>query len=116
MEPFAILVIILLFAAHFVLNIVSHLSYKKSAISKGAKRFISWQAVAQTTGFLGVLATTGLFHYLPTSIAYPITQGLGVVGVQFIAAMLFFKERITLPQWIGTAFIIIGVILVGSAG
>lgn len=67
--------------------------------------------------FIGGLASFGLallgYRYvlgkgLKLSLAYPVFTSSGFIIV-LIASSLFFKERLNLTQWIGIAFILIGV-------
>ncbi len=74
----------------------------------------SWPILLGLSLFaLNVIAYTQALARIPLSIAYPIMvslSGLIVIG----GSMLFFKESIGWPQWIGFALIIGGVILVAK--
>lgn len=92
---------------------MANASFKLSAASPGLRGFLAWQIVGNLAGFITVLTLTGLLRYLPLHVAYPITAGLAVVGVQVIAARWFFGEAISPGQWLGALFIIVGIVLVG---
>ncbi len=68
--------------------------------------------VGNVSGFLTVLALTGLLRYLPLSVAYPLTMGLGILGVQVLSAHFLFHEALGLNKWLGTLFILAGLFLI----
>lgn len=102
-----------LLVGNLLFNIVANASFKLSAASPGLRSFLAWQIVGNLAGFITVLTLTGLLRYLPLHVAYPVTAGLAVVGVQVVAARWLFGEAISSGQWLGTVFIIVGIILVG---
>ncbi len=63
-------------------------------------------------GFVTVLTLTGLLKYLPLHVAQPMVQGLAIIGVQLVAARLFFHETISPTQWIGMLLIVGGMVLI----
>jgi len=52
---------------------------------------------------------------MPLSIAMPLNVGFVNLAVLLVSA-LYFKEIITLPQWIGAGAIILGVTLISMGG
>ncbi len=102
----------LMVAAHVVLSIVVNVSFKRSAMVKGALRFLLWQALGNLCGFMEVLLFTYMLRFLPISVLFPITQGLGVLAVQLVGASILMKERISPLQWAGTGLILGGILLV----
>lgn len=62
----------------------------------------------------GVEGGESLLRYVPMHIAYPVTMGLALIGVQVFAAWLFFRESIGLLQWVGTGLVIAGIVLIGA--
>ncbi|MBC7257480.1 MAG: hypothetical protein H5T66_15385, partial [Chloroflexi bacterium] len=75
---------------------------------------LDWQVVGNLAGFLGVLSLTGLLRLVPLHVAYPLTVGLAVVGVQVVAAGALFRETISPAQWVGTGLIVLGILLIGG--
>jgi multidrug transporter EmrE-like cation transporter len=65
-------------------------------------------------GFITVITLTWLLRFIPLHIAFPVTTGLAVLGVQVIAGMFLFGESISLPQWLGTTFVVSGIILLSG--
>ncbi|MGQ9841752.1 MAG: SMR family transporter [Anaerolineae bacterium] len=107
-----ILVPAALLAGNLLFNIVANAGFKLSAASSGWRGFLAWQIVGNLAGLITVLTLTGLLRYLPLHVAYPITAGLAVIGVQVVAARWLFGEAISSGQWLGTLLVIIGIVLV----
>lgn len=103
-----------LIVVHFSFNIISAAGFKLSAQSSNLKAFLLWQLVGNLAGFVTVLALTGLLRYIPLSVAYPVTTGLAVIGVQVVTAGYFFHEPISHRQWLGVLLIVGGILLVGG--
>lgn len=111
-SPGNVAVLTVLVAANLLFNIVAQAGFKLSANSSHWRGFLLWQIVGNLAGFITVLTLTGLLRFIPLSVAYPLTVGLAVVGVQIAAARLLFHESITSLQWLGTLLITFGVLLV----
>lgn len=110
-------VLILAFlSANLLCNIVANSSFKASAASPNWRGLLTWQIVGNLAGFLAVLSLTGLLRFVPLHVGYPIAMGLAVVGVQIVGARLIFHEPITSAQWLGTLFIVLGIVLIGGRG
>jgi len=104
------LLILALLLVNLVFAIVSNGSFKLSAQSPNGRTFLFWQIVGNLAGLVTVITLTWLLHYLPLSVAFPITTGLGVIGVQVIASYWFFGETISLEHWIGAILIALGIV------
>lgn len=101
-----------LLAGNLLFNIVANAGFKLSAASSGWRGFLAWQIVGNLAGLITVLTLTGLLRYLPLHVAYPITAGLAVIGVQVVAARWLFGEAISSGQWLGTLLVVVGIVLV----
>lgn len=97
---------------NFIFNILANAGFKLSALSKDWRTFLFWQIVGNLSGFITVLTLTALLRYLPLSVAFPITTGLAVLGVQVLAAGWYFHEPIRSSQWAGSLLIILGIWLI----
>lgn len=97
---------------NFIFNILANTGFKLSALSKDWRTFLFWQIVGNLSGFITVLTLTALLRYLPLSVAFPITTGLAVLGVQVLAAGWYFHEPIRSSQWAGSLLIILGIWLI----
>lgn len=108
------LIMAALVAINVAFNIVASSGFKLAAASTNWRTFLMWQVVGNLAGFITVLALTGLLRYTSLHVAYPVTVGLSMIGVQVVAAALFFRETISPLQWLGTLFVVAGVILISS--
>jgi len=93
-------------------NILANAAFKISAFSPNWRGLLTWQVIGNLAGFITVLTLTGLLRYMPLSIAFPLTTGLTIVGVQVVAAHFYFHESISYMQWWGTLLITLGVLLI----
>ena len=99
--------------ANLLFNVVANASFKASALSANWQGFLSWQVVGNVAGLITVLTLTGLLRYIPLSVAFPVTTGLAIIGVEVFAAQMLFHEPVSAEQWIGTLLIVGGIALVG---
>ncbi len=104
----------ILIGGNLIFNILANASFKLSAASLDWRQFLTWQVVGNLAGFVTVLTLTGLLRFLPLHIAYPVTAGLAVIGVQVIAAVWLFGESVSSAQWAGTLLVIMGIALIGG--
>lgn len=101
-----------LLSLNLLFNILANASFKISALSPSWRGILTWQVIGNLAGFITVLTLTGLLRHMPLSVAFPVTTGLSIIGVQMIAAHFYFHESISTAQWLGTLLITIGVFLV----
>ncbi|MGQ9467023.1 MAG: DMT family transporter [Anaerolineae bacterium] len=103
-----------LIGANLLFNVIANTSFKISAHSPDWRRFLLWQVIGNLSGFITVLALTGLLRYIPLSVAFPVTTGLAVIGVQVLAAVWLFGETVSPTQWLGTVLVVLGILLIGG--
>ena len=101
-----------LIALNVIFNIVANAAFRVSARSATWSDIVTWQVLGNLAGFVTVLTLTGLLRYTPLSIAFPLTTGMSIVGVQVVAAKWLFHEPITAVQWLGSLLIGVGIFLV----
>ncbi len=89
---------------------------KLSADATGLWVFIAMQAAGNLAGLVGVLAYTGLLQTLPLHVAFPLSRGLVVLGVQLAASVLVFHEAFRVTEALGAGLVAAGVIAVGMGG
>ena len=99
---------------NLLFNVVSNASLKVSADSRTWRQFLAWQVVGNLTGLVTVLTLTALLRYLPLHVAFPLTTGLTVIGVQVFGAHWLFHESIGATQWVGTLLVVAGIVLIGA--
>jgi len=103
------LLILTLVLSNLVFTIFANASFKASAQSTNWRNFLFWQVIGNLAGFLTVITLTWLLRYQPLSVAFPLTTGLGVIGVQIIASHWLFGEEVSLERWLGVILIILGI-------
>ena len=106
--------IIIFILTNLLFNVISNASFKYSADSTNWRGFWTWQVVGNLAGLVTVIILTGLLRYIPLSVAFPLTTGLMVIGVQVIASRLLFGESISIQRWIGTALVVAGIVFLTS--
>jgi multidrug transporter EmrE-like cation transporter len=104
-------VLLVLLALNLVFSIVANAAFRVSAHSGTWRDVVVWQVVGNLSGFVTVLTLTGLLRYMPLSIAFPLTTGLSILGVQIVAAKWLFHEPIAPLQWVGSLLIAAGIVL-----
>ena len=103
-----------LILGNLAFTVLAKVGFKLSAASNDWRGFWFWQIAGNLAGFIGVLTLTWLLRLIPLHIAYPVTMGLAVIGVQVIAAQFLFRESIGLLQWVGAGLVTVGVVLIGA--
>jgi undecaprenyl phosphate-alpha-L-ara4N flippase subunit ArnE len=93
-------------------NVLSNAAFRVSAMSDTMRGLITWQVVGNLAGFITVITLTWMLKYMPLSIAFPLTTGLTVLGVQMVAASWIFREPVSERQWLGTLAIVVGIWLI----
>jgi multidrug transporter EmrE-like cation transporter len=103
-------IIVALILGNFAFNVIANTCFKISTNSPNMRVFLFWQVIGNITGFLVVVTITGLLHYVPLHIAFPLTTGLAVIGLQVVSNMMF-RETIPSIRWVGTFFVLVGIVL-----
>jgi multidrug transporter EmrE-like cation transporter len=103
------LLILTLVLSNLVFTIFANSSFKVSAQSSHWRNFLFWQVIGNLAGLVTVITLTWLLRYQPLSVAFPLTTGLGVIGVQIIASRWLFGEAISQERWFGAILIILGI-------
>lgn len=107
-------ILLSLVLSNMLFNVLANASFKYSATSITLFSFIAWQVVGNLAGFITVITLTGMLRTVPLNIAFPLTSGLAVIGVQVLGSYFLFHEPISLPRWAGTILIVIGIILISG--
>ena len=102
----------MLLLSNLLFNVVANGSFKISAERHNLRGFVTWQVIGNLAGFITVITLTGLLRFIPLHVAFPVTTGLAVIGVQLIAGKLFFGEEISIERWLGTILVVIGIALI----
>lgn len=86
---------------------------KLSAQAAGPLLFWVFQAGGNLVGFIGILVYTALLRTFPLHVAFPLSRGMAVLGVQLVASLLVFHEVFRPVEAAGIVLVAAGVILVG---
>jgi multidrug transporter EmrE-like cation transporter len=106
-----------LLVSYLVFVTAANILLKLSAEARGTWPFITTFAAGNIVGFVGVLAYTGLLRTMPLHVAFPLSRGLVVLGVQLAASLLIFHESFRLTEAAGAVLVTAGILIVGiSAG
>ncbi|MDQ0300124.1 small multidrug resistance pump [Salibacterium salarium] len=81
------------------------------------------EGLSRVTPIIGVVAGFGAalfflamsFRTIPLNVAYATWSGIGTAGAALIG-VLFWKEKINVPSFIGIALIIAGIVVLNIAG
>ena len=101
--------ILALIFGNLTFTILANASFKVSAHSANWRSFLIWQVIGNLAGLVTVITLTWLLRYQPLSVVFPLTTGLGVIGVQIVASHWLFKEAIPTTHWFGAVLIILGI-------
>ena len=110
-NPWLVLVLLI---GNLAFNIISNLCFKYSAVASNFRNFMVWQVVGNLAGFITVISLTWMLRYMPLHVAFPLTTGLAVIGVNVVSGMLFYNETVSTIQWLGTLLIIGGIVLLSG--
>ena len=103
-----------LILGNLIFTVLAKVGFKLSAASNDWRGFWCWQIAGNLAGFVGVLTLTWLLRLIPLHVAYPVTMGLAVIGVQVIASRFLFQESIAPLQWMGTGLVTAGIVLISA--
>jgi multidrug transporter EmrE-like cation transporter len=70
-------------------------------------------AAGNLLGLVGVLTYTLLLRTLPLHVAFPLTRGATVLGVQLAASVIVFHEVLRPTEIAGAALVAAGIVLAG---
>jgi multidrug transporter EmrE-like cation transporter len=98
---------------YLVFVTLANILLKLAADAHETWNFVLMLAAGNLAGFAGVLAYTGLLRILPLHVAFPLSRGLVLVGVQLAAALIVFHESFRLTEAAGAALVTAGIVLVG---
>src|SRR5262249_4029829 len=102
---------VLLLGLNLAFTVLANGAFRLSAWSTTWRTILGWQVVGNVAGLATVVTLTGLVRQMPLSIAFPLTTGLGILGVQVLATSSLFREAMSPVQWMGSFFILVGIFL-----
>jgi multidrug transporter EmrE-like cation transporter len=93
-------------------SVIANAAFEISARSATFRDVLTWQLLGNLAGLVTVVTLTGLLRYVPLSVAFPLTTGASILGVQVVAATWLFHEPMNAARWTGSPLIGVGVLLV----
>jgi multidrug transporter EmrE-like cation transporter len=87
---------------------------KLSADAGGTGPTLLFFIAGNVAGFAGILVYTSLLRTMPLHVAFPLSRGLVVLGVQIVASLLVFHESIRPTEAAGAVLVAAGILVVGS--
>jgi multidrug transporter EmrE-like cation transporter len=104
---------VLFLACYCIFVTAANALLKLSANASDVWLFLVFQAAGNLAGLGGVLLYTGLLRRMPLHLAFPLSRGVGVLGVQLFASLLVFREVFKPTEAVGALVVAAGIILVG---
>jgi multidrug transporter EmrE-like cation transporter len=101
-----------LVALNVTFSILANAAFRLSAGGATWSNVLTWQVLGNLAGLITVFTFTGLLRYMPLTIAFPLTTGMSILGVQLVAAQWLFHEPVNTVQWMGSLLIGVGIFLV----
>lgn len=95
-----------------VLNVGATIGFALSGLAGGFGSFVFWQVVGSVFGLGAQITFAGMVRLGSVRLANSIGIGLAFVSAQVFSAYWFFKEPFSAVQWLGTALIFIGILLI----
>ena len=104
--------VIALVVTNQIFNVGSTVGFALSGLAATGGRFVLWQAVGSAFGLGAQVTFAGLVRYLSLRLANAIGIGLAFVSAQVFAAFFLFREPFAPAQWLGTALVFAGTLLI----
>jgi drug/metabolite transporter (DMT)-like permease len=105
-------VVLALAVVNQAVNVGATACFAASAHADRLRAFLFWQVVGGIFGLGVQLSFAGLVRFWSLTAANVIGIGMAFVSAQLFAAYLIFNESFQVPQWLGTAFVFVGIVLV----
>ncbi len=95
-------------------NVGATACFAASAHAERFRTFLFWQVIGGIFGLGVQLSFAGLVRFWSLTAANVIGIGVAFVSAQVFAAYLLFNESFQAPQWLGTALVFVGLVLVAA--
>ena len=95
-----------------IVNVGATACFAASAHADKLRTFLFWQIVGGFFGLAVQLSFAGLVRFWSLTAANVIGIGVAFVSAQLFVAYLIFNESFQAPQWLCTAFVFVGLVLV----
>jgi drug/metabolite transporter (DMT)-like permease len=108
----SVVIVLALIIFNQAVNVGATACFAASAHADRFRTFLFWQVIGGLFGLGVQLSFAGLVRFWSLTAANVIGIGVAFVSAQLFAAYLIFNESFQVPQWLGTAFVFVGVVLV----
>jgi drug/metabolite transporter (DMT)-like permease len=105
-------IILALAVVNQAVNVGATACFAASAHADRFRTFLFWQVIGGIFGLGVQLSFAGLVRFWSLTAANVIGIGVAFVSAQLFAAYLLFNESFQVPQWVGTGFVFVGLLLV----
>jgi drug/metabolite transporter (DMT)-like permease len=105
-------IVLALAVVNQAVNVGATACFAASAHAERLRTFLFWQVIGGIFGLGVQLSFAGLVRFWSLTAANVIGIGVAFVSAQVFAAYLIFNESFQVPQWVGTGFVFIGLVLV----
>ena len=105
-------VVLALAVVNQAVNVGATACFAASAHADRFRTFLFWQVIGGIFGLGVQLSFAGLVRFWSLTAANVIGIGVAFISVQLFAAYLLFNESFQVPQWVGTGFVFVGLVLV----
>jgi drug/metabolite transporter (DMT)-like permease len=107
-------VVLALAVVNQAVNVGATACFAASAHADRLRAFLFWQVIGGFFGLAVQLSFAGLVRFWSLTAANVVGIGVAFVSAQVFAAYLIFNESFQAPQWLGTAFVFLGLVLVAA--
>jgi drug/metabolite transporter (DMT)-like permease len=94
------------------LNVGATIGFARSGLADSVAGFVGWQIVGSIFGLGTQITFAGMVRFLSLKFANAIGIGLAFVSVQIFSAYVSFHEPFNAAQWLGTAFVFVGILFI----
>jgi drug/metabolite transporter (DMT)-like permease len=105
-------IVLALAVVNQAVNVGATACFAASAHAERLRTFLFWQVIGGIFGLGVQLSFAGLVRFWSLTAANVIGIGVAFVSAQVFAAYLIFNESFQVPQWVGTGFVFVGLVLV----
>jgi len=98
--------------ANQIFNVGATAGFAMSGRAASAQLFLLWQVVGSAFGLGAQVTFAGLIRFLSLRVANAVGIGLAFVSAQVFGAFVLFREPFAPTQWLGTALVFAGTLLI----
>jgi drug/metabolite transporter (DMT)-like permease len=95
-----------------IVNVGATTSFAISGRCESFRDFLIWQIIGSAFGLGTQLTFAGLVRYASVQVASAIGIGFAFVSAEVFSAYLIFKEGFSGVQWLGVAFVFVGLMFI----